>query len=82
MVVPHPVTAYDADVVKMCAGGAWSESSRITGRILADNPIWLSVLVWRIRELIQTGTLECRGEDNQIGLPSEIRLVSGSMSGA
>ena len=80
-VVQLPVTAFDADVVKACADGAWTESLRITARIIAENPIWLSVLVWRIRELLRSGTLECRGDDNRIGLPSEVRLASGSTRG-
>ncbi len=76
--VPFPVTHHDAKVMKACAGGGWTGSLRLVGSILADHPIGLNVMVWRVRELIRTGALECRGEDNQIGLPAEVRLAGGA----
>jgi hypothetical protein len=76
--VSFPVTHHDAKVVKACAGGGWSDSLRLVATILTDHPIGLNVMVWRVRELIRTGTLECRGADNRIGLPAEVRLAGGA----
>jgi hypothetical protein len=74
-IVQLPVTAYDAAIVDACADGSWTDSLLLTGRIIADNPIGLSLLTWRIRELLGAGALEGRGERNRIGLPSEVRPV-------
>lgn len=69
----RPVTAYDAELVKVCTNGEWTPSLRMVARVLADNPTTDSLLCWRVRELLRAGTLEGRGDENRIGLPDEVR---------
>lgn len=76
-VVALPITAFDAAVVEACSG-EWTASLGLTAKIIAENPIGLSLLTWRIRELLRTGLIEGRGDPNQIGLPAEVRAPSGS----
>ena len=76
-IVALPVTAFDDAIVKACAG-EWTDSLHLTGRIIAENPLGLSLLTWRIRELLRSGTLEGRGDRNRIGLPAEVRPLSAS----
>jgi hypothetical protein len=71
-IVQLPVTTFDDDLVRGCSGG-WTTSLRIVGRMLASNPTSVAVLAWRVRELIRAGALEARGEQNEIGLPVQIR---------
>jgi hypothetical protein len=71
-----PVTAFDTDLVDACRLGEWTASRLVVGRIIAAHPIGLSLLAWRVRELLRTGKLEGRGEDGQIGLPAELRSIS------
>jgi hypothetical protein len=75
-IVQLPVTAYDSLVAEACAGGEWKASSRVVGEIIAEHPISLSLLTWRIRELLRSGQLEGRGEHGRIGVPAELRSVS------
>jgi hypothetical protein len=77
-IVPLPVTAFDAAIVGACSG-AWSDSLQLAGRIIALNPIGFSLLTWRVRELLRSGTLEGRGDRNRIGLPAEVRPVAASL---
>jgi hypothetical protein len=73
-VVLLPVTAYDGDLVNAC-GADWTASSKVLGLVLGNNPTSLSLLQWRIRDLLQARVLEGRGEENQLGLPTEVRPV-------
>lgn len=76
-IVALPVTAFDDAIVKACSG-EWTDSLRLTGRIIAENPLGLSLLTWRIRELLRSGTLEGRGDRNRIGLPTEVHPLNAS----
>jgi hypothetical protein len=67
-----PLTAWDGEIVKACSD--WSDSLRLVARIIANSTVWLSILRWRIRELLGTGQLEGRGPENRIGLPTELRV--------
>jgi hypothetical protein len=76
-VVALPVTTFDARVVEACSR-EWTASLRLTAAIIAENPIGLSLLTWRIRELLRSGAIEGRGDPNQIGLPTEVRTLGAS----
>jgi hypothetical protein len=74
-IVKLPVTAYDTVVLEACADSEWRSSSRVVGEIIAEHPIGLGFLTWRIRELLGAGELEGRGGRGPIGLPDELRSV-------
>ena len=78
-IVQLPITAHDPTVLEACAGD-WADSTLLVGRILghADNPIGLSLVTWRIRQLLRVGALEGRGESRRFGLPSEVRPAPAS----
>jgi Domain of unknown function (DUF1835)/Protein of unknown function len=71
-----PVTAFDTRLAESCRLDEWTASRLIVGQVLAAHPIGLSLLVWRVRELLREGKLEGRGEDRGIALPAELRSVS------
>jgi hypothetical protein len=70
-----PLTAYDDAIVKACNPGQWTASKRVVGRVLADHPIGLALVTWRVREIIRDGALEGRGGSNDICLPAEVRAL-------
>jgi hypothetical protein len=75
-IVQLPITAYDAAIADACSGRDWMRSSRVIGGILADHQIGYALLTSRIRELVRAGKLEGRGEQNRVGLPTDIRSTS------
>ena len=72
-IVRLPVTVFDPKLMNAFRGESWNSSKLAVADVLASAPISLSVLVWRLRELIAAGRLEARGDENDIGLPSELR---------
>ena len=77
-VVHRPITAYDAELLQALRNDEWTRSLKIVGTVLAANAVTGSLLYWRVRELLRAGTLEGRGDENQIGLPDEVRRVTGA----
>jgi hypothetical protein len=75
-IVRLPVTAYDEKLVQACCGD-WMASLTMLGMVLGNNPTALSLLQWRVRELLHDGALEGRGDENRLGLPTEVRAVGG-----
>jgi hypothetical protein len=69
-----PLTAWDREIIEACSGDDWADSLKLSARIIANNALWLSLVSWRIRELLRTGVLEGRGPENRIGLPTDLRL--------
>lgn len=70
-----PDDFYDRFLLAHCSEN-WTKSVRVIGRAMGS--IWDAghdadsfLLTWRLRELIQTGELECEGELPQIGGGSE-----------
>jgi len=75
-IVQLPVTAYDGELVKAC-GGDWTASLTMLGVVLGHNPTALSLLQWRVRELLRAGVLEGRADENRLALPTEVRPSGG-----
>jgi hypothetical protein len=75
-IVQLPITAYDGEIVRVCSGD-WMASLTMLGAVLGHNPTALSLLQWRVRELLRAGVLEGRSGENRLSLPTEVRPVSG-----
>ena len=71
-IVHLAVDAYDAKVVAACSKD-WTDSIRALGSVLADLPVALSLLIWRIHTLVRDSVLEARGPTNRLGMPSELK---------
>jgi Protein of unknown function len=60
-VIELPLTAHDDDLIAACAG-VWASSTLVVARVLSHVPTGDAVLSWRIRELLDSGALEGRGQ--------------------
>lgn len=66
------VDAHDEKLVMACSKD-WTDSIRAVGGVIAELPVGLSLLTWRIHTLVRDGVLEARGPTNRLGMPSELK---------
>jgi hypothetical protein len=75
-IVHRPITTFDDELVQACTSTEWTRSRRVIGTVMADHPVSDTLLCWRVRELLGSGTFEGRGADDGIGLPEELRAAA------
>jgi hypothetical protein len=70
----YPETTYDDALLKGCQLSQWTKTSRVIGNVLGRAaPVGDLFLAWRLRRMLEAGTLEGRGS-GPFGMAEEVRL--------